>query len=372
MTDRLSTLMHQQVDALEVPPAPAAQVIAAGRGLRRRRTAGVAAAVVATVLAVIGIAVVDQRWSDDDAITPAEQKAYVEKGAWAVGNELHIGDHVVTLPGIDQIGYSSLGAIVFDVRPGQDYDSTTSETVLVTPDGKVRSLALPGLDLLLNPPATDPTSPVIAYVRPSDAAQGDVVLADLSTGETTVFSDAIPPHQGQVRSDPVALTPDAVLVNNTWSVDRSTGDRTRLRLEGLTPLSGYAHGLRLTSDWQTMTFQVRSGDDVLLDLPDTSGTSNGQSPALLSPDGRYVAVSTGDAGLDVYTVASGRSIHLGGDWDLEDVGWTPDGHLVGKQYPTNASEVQTCDPVTGTCVGTGITVTEELRLVRGADAIPNS
>ena len=80
-------------------------------------------------------------------------------------------------------------------------------------------------------------------------------------------------------------------------------------------------------------------------------------------------MATGDSGVDVYTVATGHKVHLGGDWDVSDLGWTPDGHLVGKQY-TSASEVEVCDPETGSCSGTGVTVADRLQLVTGADAFP--
>ena len=40
MTDRLRTLLHDEVESLEIPPVPATDILGTGRRLRRRRTVG--------------------------------------------------------------------------------------------------------------------------------------------------------------------------------------------------------------------------------------------------------------------------------------------------------------------------------------------
>ena len=101
---------------------------------------------------------------------------------------------------------------------------------------------------------------------------------------------------------------------------------------------------------------------------DTASTALVADPASahvsLSVDGRYLAASTGD-GFDVYDVAAGTSAHFADDRDVEDYGWTPDGHLVGKRYQRQASEVEVCDPVTARCTGSGDSYAGPLTLVLG-------
>ena len=52
MTERLSVLLHEEAEALDVPPAATGAILARGRGLRRRRR-WTKIAVVATVTAVV-------------------------------------------------------------------------------------------------------------------------------------------------------------------------------------------------------------------------------------------------------------------------------------------------------------------------------
>ena len=45
MTERLSTLLHDQASVVDVPTAPTADILTRGRGIRRRRRATAAVAV---------------------------------------------------------------------------------------------------------------------------------------------------------------------------------------------------------------------------------------------------------------------------------------------------------------------------------------
>lgn len=112
MTDRLTTLMHDEVAGLELPAPPTALIIADGRALRRRRTTGLVAGAVAVVLAAGAVTVASLRGSDRDSVQPADRTAYLDQGAWAVGDEVHVGNHVVDVPGASTLAYSSLGAVV--------------------------------------------------------------------------------------------------------------------------------------------------------------------------------------------------------------------------------------------------------------------
>lgn len=370
MTDRLSTLMHDEAAALDVPPAPADRVIAAGRTIRRRRTTGTAAGVLAAVLAVVGLAVVNQHWSGDDAITPAEQKAYIERGAWAVGDELHIGNHVVDVPGLTSLRYTSLGVITVAMHRGQDSASTWSETILVRPNGRQETVDLPGRDrLAFWPPATDPATPYLAYLRKTTAPKrAQLVVVDLASGTAREVGDTI---KSDDTDNPVSFVGDSVVVrerNGLSLIDRRTGSRADGDWMGLVTVNGYAASSYVTSDLDQRRWQVHRLDGAVLLTVQAPGHLDGEN-ATLSPDGRYLAVPLGDSGVRVYTVRTGESVVLHGDRDVSDYGWTPDGHLVGKIYPQAESEVEICDPSTGTCAGTGIEVKDKLVLDRGADSI---
>lgn len=72
MTDRLSTLLHDEATALDIPGVPADRILAQGRGLQRRRrtTAAVAGAVAAVLVAAVAVTAVTS-WRGDDRIEPA-------------------------------------------------------------------------------------------------------------------------------------------------------------------------------------------------------------------------------------------------------------------------------------------------------------
>lgn len=153
MADRLSTLLHDEASAIDVPSPAAGKVIARGRRLRQRRRARNAlAGAVAVALVAVGASVAARQLTGDDhAVSPAEQLGYEQRGAWAVGDQVHVGDHVVAIPDVPRdhtvevggIGYTSVGALV----TYEDLDSHEhrSSTVLVTPGGEARRLGNIGM-----------------------------------------------------------------------------------------------------------------------------------------------------------------------------------------------------------------------------------
>ena len=118
--------------------------------------------------------------------------------------------------------------------------------------------------------------------------------------------------------------------------------------------SSTGHDAYATTSQDDSRWEIRSRTDgsVLLQVP-IQGAGD-YALASLSVDGHWLATQTA-SGFRVYGVATGHSVTFGDDRDVSDYGWTPDGHLVGKRYPSQSSEVEVCDPATGDCVGTGMT-----------------
>lgn len=373
MTDRLSSLLHDEATTLEVPAVPTDQILTRGRGLQRRRrtTSAVAGAVAAVLIAAVATVAINT--SPDDSIQPAggsDQAAYLEEGAWAVGDEIHIGNHTATVPGTAALSYTSLGVLVqtIDYSAGRD-EPATYGTVLVTADGDTRPIDYPDIDGF-SMPGTDPSSPYIAYAREAeDPDELQVVVVDLRSGLETPVGEPI--REESTRGIPVHLSGDTISYRSSpdyIQVNWRTGEQAPLGT-GMVTASGFAGDAFLTTDMSGREWQVRSTDgEVRLAITYTGGKSVSESPSL-SPDGRYLAVPTGESGIDVYDVTTGESVHLGGDRDVADYGWTPDDHLVGKPL-RSSSEVEVCEPSTGACTGTGEVVDGELTLVRGADGLP--
>lgn len=352
MTEQLSTLLRTEAAGLDIPPAPAARVLATGRRLRRRRrtTAAAIGAVAAVVLVAAGIAVLSGR--DDrtpEPVRPQDEAAYQELGAWADGDQVHIGNHVVTVPGAMDLRYTSVGVVVSSLDDTQ---------TLVRPNGTTQTLdlELPGGDDAIPSAgvATDVDAPYVAYVRDVGDGRGQLTVRDLSTGDETAVGAAFPVDGGGLVQ---SLWDDQVYYVHGLSarlVDWRSGRRLPLpSAEGFVfQLSGYGHGVLFGIDRGGEEWTVTSRIDGrrLLAVPASSAT--------VSPDGRYVAASAEGGGIDVYAVATGDRVHLGGPRIALDYGWSPDGHLVGRSTSRADAEVEVCDPVEGSCTATGSTAGE--------------
>ncbi|GAA1162010.1 hypothetical protein [Nocardioides aquiterrae] len=363
MTDRLSVLLREEAAALEVPPVPGDLLAAGHRELRNRRTRTTLATALVVLLVTVGVSAAVSAWlGGDDTVQPADRLAYEQEGAWARGDEVHVGNHVVVVPGTQALQYSSAGVVVTTEDGG---------FVLVTPDGDVQPLHLPIRRSTPRPPtvATDPTQPYLAYVRAVDDAASQLVVRDLGTGAETTVGDPFP-------EDPAGASEAQQLWDTQvfWFrrgdgrfVDWQTGERVPYPDGPVNSQNGFGHGVTIGYDptQQLWVVTSRSEDSRVLELPVSDPASAHVS---LSVDGRYLAASTDD-GFDVHDVAAGTSVHFGDDRDVEDYGWTPDGHLVGKRYRSQAAEVEVCDPRTGTCDGTGDSYDEPLTLVSGPYAL---
>lgn len=351
MTEHLSTLLHDEAARLHVPAAPVEGVLASGRSMRRRRrvrtamTSAVAAlALIATATALLGLD------SSDTTPQPArlsDPAAYDKLGAWASGDEVHIGNHTATVAGAHELQYTRSGVVV----AGDD------GYVLVSPDGAVEPLDLELVASPVAPPtlATDPTTSNIAYVRAVGGERSQAVVRDLASGDETAVGRPFRTHDTDgvtwISGDLLSFLRDG----DGRVVDWRTGRPSRVPQRGLWHASDVSVDYDADGTWTLTTF----AGETLLTVPSNPASSYGT----LSPDGRYFAVSDLEPTTTVYEVATGTKIVIEGRTPAT-LGWTPDGHLIGRTTPSS-NTMEVCDPGTGQCTGVGSTVTGELTLVAG-------
>jgi hypothetical protein len=354
MTEHLSTLLHDQAAGLHVPVAPVDEVLAGGRAIRRRRRIRIAVASAAAVAVVAaGAAVLGQDRSDttpEPARLP-DRAAYEQLGAWAVGDEVHIGNHTANVEGVQELQYTSVGVVVTVVVAGRNHYT------LVTQAGEVEPLDLDLPEPLFapDPVATDPTSANVAYVRALDSHRAQAVVRDLATGDETTVGK---PVRTQRADDVDWISGDLIRVSN-HVVDWRTGSPVRITQRGWWHGSGVSVDYDLDGTWTLTSFD----GDTLLTVPGDPVSTYGT----LSPDGRYFAVSDTEPTITVYELASGEATLIEGR-AASNYGWSPDGHLVGR--PTlSSSELEVCDPATGECKDTGANVTGEVTLVAGIPGV---
>ena len=223
MTDRLSALLHEEAHHLTVPPADAAEVLARGRALRRRRRVAQGLSTVA-VVAVVGVGAAfafggsPERVADDSTVADDGGKPVVPEQefqpAFAAGDTLYLdgGATAVQMDEVvQQIYFTSAGLLVRTNSDGDSDGGAPFHFVLVTPDGATKKL---GLTLGEVVPGVDPTQPLLAY-------------ADMK-GEHRAGRRPRPDHRpgrgprrrtraddvGRLARSPVALSGDLVFVGN--------------------------------------------------------------------------------------------------------------------------------------------------------------
>lgn len=355
MTDHLTHLLQEQATGLEVPAAPAVAVLAEGRAIRRRHRSTVAASAAAiAVIAVVagGLAVGTQRGDrEPEPARPSDAAAYQTSGAWAIDDEVHVGNHVVVVPGAERLSYTSEGVVVL-THDGQ--------AVLARPDGDTEPL---DLDLFepsgaWGPIGTDPRLPYLAFERVLPDGRVQATVRDLATGRETEVGRPVRPRDNESY---VAewLSGDFATFS---SVDQGRFVEWRTGASA-DVVAGwwYAAGVSLDVDIAAGRWTARTFDgDLLLRVtpPDSASTY-----ASLSPDGRYLAFTGSDPTITVYSLATGESQVIR-DRAMPTFGWTPDGHLVGTPSAAGG-EVEICDPATATCRGTGTEVDAGLTVVSG-------
>lgn len=360
MTDRLSALLHEGADTIDVPPAPRDLVASGRREERRRRTRTALVGAVAAVLVVTGMTVAVDRWRDsDDSIQPADELAYEQQGAWVSDEVVHIGDHAVEVPGAQSLGYTSEGAIVANLPDTVDEPTTFT---LVRPNGQTRDLGH------LGSIAIAAGSPEVVYADPvAEPDRYQLTVLDLSSGDTRLLGD---PFQAQ-SAPPLDRSGQYVISHQgdrMVMVDLETEEVGRLPQAeiGFTTYTSFGPAGYITAPEPEQTpitvteWHVRSmpDGDLVGSYPDAGGQF-----ATVSPDGRYLLTSSDTVAL-VYDVATGDRLPLELEiTDEQRTGWTPDGHVltVGAE-----GTVEVCDPVAGTCTDTGEPAGDSIRLAGGS------
>ena len=361
MTERLSSLLQAEAEALAIPAPTAQRVLALGHARRRRRrvTQGLAATVVAGIVAGGALTLTSYGSDHQRLIEPAGRADYSAGGAYAVGSRIHVAgtDTVAEIPGqVKALYYTSVGVVV---RHGTDANTDSpgpSDYTLVTPDGLVRTL---DLELGDRVPSTEPGAPYLAYAD-ADGSGWAVVVRDVSS-DTEVARVHVDGSftSGGWFAPPVSLSGDTVYValdDQNAAVDWRTG-KVDMQ-EGRAPGSFGVTGGRVISTGKDDTIRVvdLSSGKELLTYP-----GDHFAYVTLSPDGRYAKVVLQDEtaalkppdigeedGFQVFNLDTGKRTTIRRPaWDL---GWTPDGHLIGA----TKSEVTICAPDTGKCTTTEV------------------
>jgi len=341
MTDRLSALLHEQADLLDVPMPTAHEAITAGRRIRRRRRltqAGVAAAVVAVLgvgAAFVGGAAPDR--SDPDTIATDPQGEPVDLGVvFAVDDTVYLdgGAAEVKMPEVAQtLYYTSAGLLVRTNKTGDSDGGAPFHFQLVGADGKAQPLDLTLGEVV---PSTDPTQPYLAYSE----ADGDavrVIVVDVTTGEQVarVAVTGLTDWGGWI-APPVALDGDTVYVSDfshALAVDWRTGEVVPAEHVSPGPPTVVRGRTIAPSDAAAQVVEVDSGD-VLFE-------SRGW--LRLSPDGRYAIAGEGASGVPVQDLDDGTSVDVGKG--SVTYGWTTDDQLVGIVD----GQLAVCSPESGRC-----------------------
>jgi hypothetical protein len=287
----------------------------------------------------------DDRHADGKGVDPATT-AYLDHGAFATGETVHLGDggNVEVGEKVKVLYYTSAGLLVRSGRTPWTDDAGPSHYSLVAPDGTLRRL---DLDLGDRVPATDPDQPVVAYADAAGPGRWDVVVRDVGTDEElsrTTVDGAF--TWGGWEAPPVELDGDLVYVgldDDIVAVDWRAGEVTTTSLGGSSAPS-VAGGHVVRSDRQSIDVVDLASDEVLYSTP-----RDGYPYITLSPDGRFAKVVQQDEreeqGFTVVDLRTGDETTI--DQAAWDLGWTPEGNLISVDL--KARELTTCTPTTGEC-----------------------
>jgi hypothetical protein len=362
MTERLMTLLQREADTLDVPPAPATEILDAGRRLRRRRTRTMWAAAAVTLVVAGGgatVALTGGHGRDDLPATPTPTGPF----AWAVDDTVYLGSdaRAVPMPEVAQtLYYTSAGILVRTNKDGSSDGGAPFHFQLVSPDGTATRLGVTLGDVV---PSADPSEPYLAWATMTDA-KIQVVVHDVSTDRDVATVDVPGAFTwGGWAAPPVALSGDVVYVgtdHETEAVNWRTGAaRTTVVLPG--SQAPDVSGGRIVvvngqgADHATADIvDAATGRDVL-DIP-----IGRFDHVALSPDGRFAMVGsdTQSSSVEVYDVGSGT--HVSVTASAFEVGWTPQDDLFG----VHGDQLKVCSATTGDCHATTVPKADGRGLVR--------
>jgi hypothetical protein len=336
MTDRLMTLLHSEAETLDVPPVPAAEILGAGRRLRRRRTRTIWATAALAVAVVAGGSVVAAARGDGHPTPPVT--ATPSLMAWASGDTVYVGSagRPARMPEVAQtLYYTSAGVLVRTNKDGSSDGGAPFHFELVRADAVATKLDLTLGDVV---PSTDPAQPYLAWATMTDG-QIQVVVRDVTTDRDVATVDVPGTFSwGGWEAPPVSLSGDQVYVatdHKAEVVDWRTG---QTHPSDVVPGSTY---LTISGGhiliWRKDTVEVLDADSgkVLFHL---EGSVN---DAELSPDGRFAVIS--QAGQDqLHDLASGATSRV----PLSSYGWA---NTEDQVYRVEGSTLTTCSTSTSRC-----------------------
>lgn len=367
MTERLSALLREEADALDVPTVDHAAILGRGQQTRTRRRTTVflaAAAVVAVIGTGTALAINGSDTPDRDGkATDAAAGSAPSRGllAYGAGSTVVINGATARIPDtLHSLHYTSVGVLArSNVNDGSSDGSGPEFLTLIAPDGTTISVGtIPeGVG-----PATDPDEPFYALAE----ASGDgfrAVIRDATTGDEvgSVPLPDLPMSYWDVP--PLALDGDIVYAgfkNEAFAFDWRTGEmKSAAGVGGGMPEVHGGHALA-ERQGSFSVVDAATGDAVLdFDLGKDEYASGS-----LSPDGRYLRFalegmydSSRPDGFDVYDLATGDKVELTGD--PYEWGWTSG----GTAYRVTGQGLDVCNPVTGVCeTETGPGIGQNLRL----------
>jgi hypothetical protein len=338
MTDRLSTLLHHEVDRLDIPTPRSAEVIAQGRRAVRRRswTAGLAAVAVAAIAASsIGMA----NRHHGGAAPATTTTGAPQQLAYSIDDTVYLGDGAVhaTMPEVPQtLYYTSAGVVVRTNRTGNSDGGAPFHFELVGPDGSVSKL---GVTLGEVVPSTDPEQPYLAWATMT-GGHIQVVVHDVTTDQDVATVDVPGAFTwGGWSAPPVSLSGDQVYVATdgmTRAVDWHTGAVTEV--PSMPVALPEVHAGRAVAG--ATVIDASTGATLFT-------AKSAQASLELSPDGRFVMVGGAPMGsissFAVYDVDTGHRVTL--DGDPYSAGWSS----THEVFTMHGDHLVTCDPVDGQC-----------------------
>ncbi len=362
MTERLSALLRQETDALDIPPVDHDAILGRGRQVRTRRRTTVLLAAAAAVVAVVGTGTALGLDGSDDGrremATDSVAGGAPSHGvvAYGAGSTIVVDGTTATIPDtVHSLHYTSVGVLArSNPRDGASDGSGPESLTLVAADGTTTDLGtIPeGVG-----PATDPDEPVYALAEKS----GDgfrVVVRDARSGDEVGSAPLPDLPMSYWKVPPLALDGDVVYAGfeqEAYAVDWRTGE-----VQQAAGLGGGIPDVRggLALSYDEKLDEASGALDLVVSVVDAAtGTSALVVPlekgeygsGSLSPDGTYLRFTSETAtnqdgepeGVDLYDVATQERVRLTGDgW-----GWSSG----GSPFRVEGTSLEICDPVAGTC-----------------------
>ncbi len=343
MTDRLSTLLHDEAARLAVPPPAPDGVLRRGRSLRRTRRLGQGtAALAALAVLAAGLAAFASGGGDGARAVDPAGRSTGQGAAFSLGTSVFYDggtSHVsIDDKAIKSSYYTSAGLLVRHGNNNYSDGGGPQRFSLVTPEGVVTPVSVVTEDVV---PGVDPGQPYLAYTEVRHGTL-QVVVHDVAADREVARVD-LPGDLtwGGWSGPPVALSGDTVYVGfdlptRTRTVNWRTG---RIGTTDVLPPGQYRvnGGRTVIEDGNGFSVVDAASGEALLSV-------SGSTYLQLSPEGTFATLDSADgSSVDVYDVATGSHVTLEGQsWDY---GWTPDGDL----FRVADHHVLTCSSATGDC-----------------------